>query len=1276
MFKMKSTENLSQALHLVFDLQGAQGLNARRGIGKYVLALADELVEQASAGLLFVTLLVNAALPETAFLLQKRYGAQRPGVRLKVWTSLKSGPSGHETKRLNSVILESVLESLDPDAYVVSSVFEGWGGGVDPVVPRARRFPVLAVVYDLIPLIHPNVYLTNSAYADWYMSSLARLMQVDGYLCISPSSASELQQHLDIPASCTHLIGADIDPAMKESFRRAALSRDGVRRPAQDKPYILYTGGIDHRKNIERLIEAQGMVAREMGSSSRNLRIVCSIHQDDRKRLGAHARACGLTDDAVVFTGYVDDEQLISLYLGAELFVFPSWHEGFGLPVLEAMHANIPTIGAQAPGVSDVIGWQDALFDPRSPKAIAASIRAGLDDPGFRTALIENGRRQREKHNWRSIVDAVIQACTTQTEAWGGRTRVAGGRGSKRSAVPRAEHGQNLRLAYVSPMPHEKTGVAQYSAELVPFLGKYYELDVICAHPDSEDIKTSSGYPRRSYEWFSKNYGSFDRIIYHVGNSEFHAPILKLMRNIPGVVVLHDFYLGGLLSYLQYAKGQGLVWNTEVLRSHGYGALLSLKQVDQPANPDADPAWTLPVSRFCFEWSLGVIVHSHTAMEWAKTWYGRLFEPKIKRITLLSRTRMRPSRLEARARLGLDPKELIVATFGVIGPMKCADELIEAWQVAAVQVRESCTLLFVGECSETGYGQRVRAKITNWNGNSDNRIRITGWVSDADYELYLASANVAVQLRTLSRGETSRAVLDCFDAGLPVICNACGPMAEIPAAVAVVLPERFTRDELAASVVRLVQHDEIRRAYSEQATALLKAEHGVYHCAQQFADAIESFHRSSSTQNMPWAKAKIDAGVRSGATTQLLSEYAATIAKNFRPTRGPNLLVDISELVQRDSKTGIQRVVRSLLKVLLLQPPEGFIVEPVYASAGDSYRYARTFTCQFLQAPAVDMADEQVEIQKGDIFLGLDLQPHVVVLQRAFYEAAAIAGAKIWFFVYDLLPMQMPQHFVPDAADHHEMWLSVVASVSHGLISISDATQSAILEWMQSRNMPFFNRPKLQTVKLAGAFENAVSSGGRPIDADTIVDWFKHHDVLLMVGTLEPRKRHDLAVGAIAELTRRTDKPALFIVGKQGWMVDGVVNQINLLAEATNRIYWRNDISDEFLEELYTKCKAVLVLSDGEGFGLPIVEAATRNVPVIARDIPVFREVGGTSTHYVKGESVSGLAAELEELLRRLPESQSIASSDEASTVAPCLSWQDVATQVCSIVIERPAAPQ
>ena len=130
--------------------------------------------------------------------------------------------------------------------------------------------------------------------------------------------------------------------------------------------------------------------------------------------------------------------------------------------------------------------------------------------------------------------------------------------------------------------------------------------------------------------------------------------------------------------------------------------------------------------------------------------------------------------------------------------------------------------------------------------------------------------------------------------------------------------------------------------------------------------------------------------------------------------------------------------------------------------------------------------------------------------------------------------------------------------------------------------------------------------------------------MFLMVGTLEPRKGHRVALDAFTQLWRNGFAGTLCIIGKRGWAVDHLVADLKSHPEWGKKLHWLENADDETLAAHYAACTALITSSHAEGFGVPIVEAASHGKPVIASDIPVFREVAGDGpavTYFTTGSA-------------------------------------------------------
>jgi glycosyltransferase involved in cell wall biosynthesis len=162
-----------------------------------------------------------------------------------------------------------------------------------------------------------------------------------------------------------------------------------------------------------------------------------------------------------------------------------------------------------------------------------------------------------------------------------------------------------------------------------------------------------------------------------------------------------------------------------------------------------------------------------------------------------------------------------------------------------------------------------------------------------------------------------------------------------------------------------------------------------------------------------------------------------------------------------------------------------------------------------------------------------------------------------------------------------------------------------------------------------------------------------------MVGTLEPRKGNLQVLDAFEKLWHRGSDVNLVVVGKQGWMVEALIDRLHNHEELGKRLFWLEGISDEYLEKVYAASTCLIAASYGEGFGLPLIEAAQQKLPIIARDIPVFREVAGEHAFYFQADHPAELAQALQAWLA-LYQTEQHPKSDHM----PWLTWKESAQQL------------
>lgn len=1189
-------------MRIVLDLQGAQASNRLRGIGRYSLSLAQAIVRNRQHHEILIAL--NGHFPDSIDSIRDAFNGLLPQDNIRVWTVPNLTSVASQDKRrfqAAELLRESFLASLKPDAVLVSSLFEGNDGSVTSIGSLKISALTAVILYDLIPYINQDAYLRDVRQKQFYFQKLYHLRRADLCLAISEATRQDAVDYLGFPDQSVVNILGDADPRFRKLNVPAERERALRARYRLERPFVMYTGGLDARKNIDGLIRAYALLPVELRQQHK-LAIVCKITQDARIKLDQFGLECGLSSGELVLTDFVPDDDLIALYNICKLFVFPSRYEGFGLPLLEAMRCGAPVIGADTSSIPEVIGLPHALFAPEQESALTKKLSQGLSDETFRKELIQHGMGQASRFSWDDTAKRALSAIESSFAVSAAKP--------KSLAVPQA---RRPKMAFFSPLPPEQSGIADYSAELLPELARHYDIDVIASESEVSDAWVRACLPIRDAEWFLKNASRYERILYHFGNSHFHGHMFSLLDRFPGVVVLHDFFLSGVQEYLAVHGLRPDGWRQELYIAHGYSALADT----------GSKAFKYPGSFSVTSQAIGVIVHSKYAKQLAESWYGEDFSKRWIIVPGLRARRRSIDREEARRVLGVSEDEFLICSFGMLGLTKQNHRLLSAWRNSNLAEKNRSRLVFVGGVHDAQYGRLLEALAGD---DLKDRVTITGWTTGEVFRQYLAAADIAVQLRTLSRGETSAAVLDCMNFALPTIVNANGAMAEIPRDAVYMLADAFEDSKLCNALETLAADPAMRAALGSRAQQVVSTHHAPRVCADQYAQAIEAFYARAATGQQALVKslAQLD---DPPASEKELVDLATALAKNQpapRPAR--RLFVDISELVRRDSRTGIQRVVRALLRELLLHPPAGYRTEPVYARDSElGYRHARQFTHAFLECGPPVLEDDFIEPCAEDLFLGLDLQHDVVVARKQYFSDLRRWGIRVYFMVYDLLPVLMPQHFLKCLEPLHSNWLKTVLE-ANGAICISQAVANDLREWSRENCPRECRRSNIRHFHLGADIDTSSPSRGLPHGAEDMLKRFGAHPTFLMVGTVEPRKGHAQTLEAFERLWAKGVDSNLVVVGKQGWMVDALADRLHNHPQNGRRLFWLQNVSDEFLEKIYAAASCLIAASEGEGFGLPLTEAARNGLPIIAREIPVFREVAGEYAFYFRGKDATALA--------------------------------------------------
>lgn len=387
-------------MRILIDLQACQSDSRFGGIGRYSMSLAKAMLRLQS-GHRF-GLLLNASLPNEN-VIRAEFADLLPQQDIHTFTLPPFVAADNELPahtRIAELIREKRIAEIAPDVLHIASLFEGAGENV--VTSVGMLFPAqrtAVTLYDLIPYLEQETYLGNPVLADHYLRKFGELQTAGALVSISEFSRQEALEHTSIPAGRIVNISSAVDGQfapleLGEAARAALLRKCGI-----DRPFAMFTGSFDARKNHVRLVKAFAKVLPTLDQPCQ-LVIVGKGLPRQVARLKAIARYHGLAENDLVFVGHVTDVELVALYNLCTLFVFPSLREGFGLPVLEAMSCGIATIGSNRTSVPEVIARADALFDPQSVDDMAAKMGAVLRDPALQDELRQHGLRQAKNFSW------------------------------------------------------------------------------------------------------------------------------------------------------------------------------------------------------------------------------------------------------------------------------------------------------------------------------------------------------------------------------------------------------------------------------------------------------------------------------------------------------------------------------------------------------------------------------------------------------------------------------------------------------------------------------------------------------------------------------------------------------------------------------------------------------------------------------------------------------------------------------------------------------------
>ncbi|GAC1469824.1 MAG: hypothetical protein NVSMB9_14150 [Isosphaeraceae bacterium] len=509
-------------MRIGFDMLALQSPHhGQRGIGRFAGHLVEAMVAQGKTHEFFSYQHAGLPLPSVP---------RGPNVQLRLVAS--DSPFRPAPSPLDWLVNDNP-DALD--VLIILSAFEYWR---DYLPPRpTRNGPMLAaLVHDLIPFVFPAEFHSQTALRR-FSHILESLRLYDLLLTNSEATRGDVLSILKLPpdqvetisgASHSHLFtpaeGA-LQPGDRQTLRDLGIVR----------PYVLNVGGMDTRKNPCGLIDAFALLPGSL-RRSHQLSFSFDIAPHEADALRRHAQERGVAE-AVVVTGHVTDAQLRLLYQRCAAFAFPSRYEGFGLPLLEALHSGVPVVAGNNSSQREVVGDAGLLANANDPADFAAKLARVLSEP----ALAENFRKR-----------AVRQASLFSWEKTAGRTlsaiekRFAGRPVACRPALRRPVRAP--RIAFFSQLPPSQSSVSEDSESLLRELRHRYTIDVYHESGSIPFLGLAGEVNCLDYRLFERYAGAipYHAVVYQIACRLDRCYFLDILPRVPGIIILDELRRVGL----------------------------------------------------------------------------------------------------------------------------------------------------------------------------------------------------------------------------------------------------------------------------------------------------------------------------------------------------------------------------------------------------------------------------------------------------------------------------------------------------------------------------------------------------------------------------------------------------------------------------------------------------------------------------------------------------------------------------------------------------------
>tara|TARA_B100000315_G_scaffold212472_1_gene209859 strand:- start:2068 stop:3189 length:1122 start_codon:yes stop_codon:yes gene_type:complete len=274
--------------------------------------------------------------------------------------------------------------------------------GPSYIIPFIKKgFKTIATIHDIAFFLYPDMEpLKFRIYMRCMIKAITK--RADLIIAVSASTKSDLVNILNVPEEKIRVVHS----AVNEKYYKLEHKNSSIKKKYNiNKNYFLFVGDLLPRKNISKLFEAFSLLPERIKNEYQI--VIVGGRKYSFKRIENTLKENNLTS-SVIFTGYINEEDILLLYNSADIFVFPSFYEGFGFPILEAMSCGVPVITSNVSSMPEIAGDAAILIDPNDSEELAGAISTLVDDADLRQKKIEAGFKRANLFSLKKMTEKTV----------------------------------------------------------------------------------------------------------------------------------------------------------------------------------------------------------------------------------------------------------------------------------------------------------------------------------------------------------------------------------------------------------------------------------------------------------------------------------------------------------------------------------------------------------------------------------------------------------------------------------------------------------------------------------------------------------------------------------------------------------------------------------------------------------------------------------------------------------------------------------------------------